>query len=152
MGPQNGGRYTQVVVSSSSTVHTQYNNNFLHMLHRIIFHDNKKDHLKLRWHNDEDEDSLLVLVTSSSSHYLRHIVFATLSMLYSSRHLYGSRIIKLASYCNQKLLVLTIQKTRRLIESLTYCYHFYADPKWFYWAAVEQIFLAKKGRNVLKKV
>ncbi len=48
----------------------------------------------------------------------------------------GSRIIESAAYCNQLLLVpiilYTEHKTRRLIESFGYCYHFYIGPKWSY--------------------
>ncbi len=51
----------------------------------------------------------------------------------SVRRLIGSWIIESAAYCNQKLVAhLYIHKTRRLIESFGYCYHFYAAPKLFY--------------------
>jgi hypothetical protein len=52
--------------------------------------------------------------------------------IYSARRLIGSGIIESAAYCNQKLLAictLTVHKTRRLIESFGYCYHFYGGLK-----------------------
>jgi hypothetical protein len=50
---------------------------------------------------------------------------------YSVRRLIRSQIIESAAYCYKILLNLlckTVYKTRRLIESFGYCYHFYAGP------------------------
>ncbi len=51
---------------------------------------------------------------------------------YSARRLIGLRILESAAYSNQKLLShlsLTVHKTRWLIESFGYFYHFYAGSK-----------------------
>ncbi len=58
-------------------------------------------------------------------------VFLFTILIYSVRRLIGSQI-ESAAYCNQKfgpIYTITVHKTRRLIESFGYCYHFYAGPE-----------------------
>ncbi len=66
-------------------------------------------------------------VSRTLAFFKRPFEFRNLTYKYSARRLIGSRIIESAAYSNQKLLshfCLNRHKTRHLIESFGYCYHF----------------------------